>query len=62
MLFKGIVIDDNSRCQHYHSSQNIVALKYADCHSYYACYKCHGAMESHSFKATSADEVKPVIC
>ncbi len=62
MLFKGIALDENSRCQHYHSEQDIIALKCASCQSYYACYKCHDAMENHNFKATSSDETYPVIC
>ncbi|MGX7775790.1 CHY zinc finger protein [Streptococcus pluranimalium] len=62
MFFKGIDIDENSRCRHYHTEQDIVALKCADCQPYYACYKCHDVLEDHTFKATSSDEPYPVIC
>ena len=35
----GLLVDDQSRCQHYHSTLDIVALKCFECQKYYACYQ-----------------------
>lgn len=43
----GIGLDSSSRCYHYHTKLDIVALKCAVCQKYYACYKCHDALEEH---------------
>ncbi|MFU2164402.1 CHY zinc finger protein [Streptococcus pluranimalium] len=62
MLFQGIGLDQQSRCCHYHSALDIVSLKCGMCQAYYACYKCHDAMETHSFEPTRASEPFPVLC
>ena len=47
----GLLVDNESRCQHYHTELDIVALKCFDCLKYYACYQCHDSLEEHSFRA-----------
>ena len=51
----GLLVDDQSRCQHYHSSLDHVALK---------CYQCHDALEDHSFRAYPCQlkQDKVLIC
>lgn len=58
----GIGLDSSSRCYHYHTKLDIVALKCSVCQKYYACYKCHDALEEHCFAATKSDETFPVLC
>ncbi|AAV62269.1 unknown protein [Streptococcus thermophilus CNRZ1066] len=43
----GLLVDNESRCQHYHTELDIVALKCFDCLKYYACYQCHDSLEEH---------------
>lgn len=62
MLFHGLGLDAQSRCQHYHSQLDIASLKCSYCERYYACYRCHDALESHTFKATLSSEPYPVLC
>ena len=45
----GLLVDDESRCQHYHTELDIVALKCFQCQKYYACYQCHDSLEDHKF-------------
>ena len=47
----GLLVDNERRCQHYHTELDIVALKCFDCLKYYACYQCHDSLEEHSFRA-----------
>lgn len=47
----GLLVDNEIRCQHYHTELDIVALKCFDCLKYYACYQCHDNLEEHCFRA-----------
>ncbi|MBP2004668.1 CHY zinc finger protein [Halobacillus andaensis] len=45
---KGIQLDSQTRCAHYHSEVDIIAIKFHCCNNYYACYYCHKEMVNHS--------------
>lgn len=38
---KGSVLDDETRCTHYHTQRDIVAIKFFCCQTYYPCFSCH---------------------
>ncbi len=44
---KGQPIDDATRCTHYHSDLDIIAIKFKCCTGYYPCYFCHAETVSH---------------
>ena len=60
----GLLVDDQSRCQHYHSPLDIVALKCFECQKYYACYQCHDRLEAHIYRAYPCQlkQDKVLIC
>ena len=37
----GAVLDSATRCIHFHSELDIVAIKFACCRRYYPCFQCH---------------------
>ena len=47
MKIHGIVvkgaIDRETRCQHYHTKKDRIAIKFYCCNMYYPCYECHEA-------------------
>ena len=43
----GVGLDDQTRCTHYRSPVDIVALKAWCCGEYYACHACHAALAGH---------------
>mgnify|MGYP002338726991 CR=1 FL=1 len=43
----GVDIDDETRCAHYSSESDVVALRFGCCGEYYACFKCHRAITDH---------------
>ncbi|WP_373876923.1 CHY zinc finger protein [Philodulcilactobacillus myokoensis] len=57
----GIKLDEQGRCIHYHTENDIVALMCAQCQCFYACYKCHDEMNDHQFKPMPIDSTK-VLC
>ncbi|ELU77989.1 CHY zinc finger [Streptococcus pneumoniae PNI0076] len=47
---QGFLVDKQTRCIHYHSKLDIIALQCYDCKKYYACYRCHDSLENHPFE------------
>jgi uncharacterized CHY-type Zn-finger protein len=44
----GIDLDPQTRCAHYHSALDIVAIKMKCCGIYFACKQCHDALAGHA--------------
>jgi uncharacterized CHY-type Zn-finger protein len=61
---RGIEVDAQTRCAHYHQAIDIVAIKMKCCGEYYACKDCHEAMAGHAIEVWPAEEwdVKAVLC
>ncbi|AET38894.1 Hot13p Ecym_3408 [Eremothecium cymbalariae DBVPG len=51
VTIKGRLIDAESRCVHWNSRLDIIALKLKCCESFYACYSCHQEL-THKDHAT----------
>ena len=47
---RGLNVDSQSRCVHYHSPLDIVAIKMKCCGTYYACKDCHDALANHAIE------------
>lgn len=45
---RGIQVVAQTRCAHYDSDLDIVALKFACCDTYYPCFRCHAETTTHS--------------
>lgn len=64
MLVKGQVIDNETRCAHYHTNLDIIALKFKCCNSYFPCYSCHQEETDHAatqWEVTEREE-KAILC
>ncbi|MBS1512102.1 MAG: hypothetical protein JST86_14735 [Bacteroidetes bacterium] len=61
---KGNTVDAHTRCTHYHSPLDIIAIKMKCCDTYYPCIECHNENEDHTAKVWPADEfeTKAVLC
>lgn len=60
-MIHGLETDPAGRCVHYHLACDIAGLKCGECTKYYACYKCHDALEPHVFAACDPQDT-PVVC
>jgi len=47
---RGVVMDAETRCIHYHSALDIIAIKMACCGVYYACKDCHEVLAGHAIE------------
>lgn len=60
----GIDLDGQTRCRHYHSPLDVVAIKMRCCGEYYACKECHTALAGHAAQLwrRSERDHKAVLC
>ncbi|WP_285115669.1 CHY zinc finger protein [Leifsonia sp. fls2-241-R2A-40a] len=43
----GPVVDDETRCIHYRSPLDVIAIRFACCGEYYPCHLCHAEAAGH---------------
>ncbi len=43
----GLDLDSQTRCVHWRSALDVIAIKMRCCGRYYACRACHDALETH---------------
>ncbi|WP_217185055.1 CHY zinc finger protein [Streptomyces sp. AC495_CC817] len=60
----GRVVDDMTRCAHYASALDIVAIRFACCREYYPCHLCHAEAADHEARQWSrgAHEERAILC
>ena len=46
-LVIGLDVDARTRCAHYHTDRDVVAIKVACCGDYYPCFQCHETCADH---------------
>ncbi|CCC71641.1 hypothetical protein NCAS_0H03310 [Naumovozyma castellii] len=65
-LIHGDLIDNESRCTHWHSNLDIISLKFKCCPGiYWACYQCHQEQTTHplqKFDLILDKDVPVIIC
>lgn len=61
---KGKIVDEHTRCIHYQSIRDIIAIRMKCCNDYYPCIYCHIETAGHSAAIWPATEfsVKAVLC
>jgi len=61
---KGMLIDPFTRCAHYHSDNDIIAIKFKCCQTYYPCYECHEQLADHEIARWKKEEFeqKAILC
>jgi uncharacterized CHY-type Zn-finger protein len=53
---RGLNLDPQTRCLHYHSAADIIAIKMKCCATYYACKDCHLALAGHAIEVWPRSE------
>ena len=48
MIVYGQTIDDQTRCIHYRTLTDVIAIKFYCCRRYYPCHLCHEASAGHA--------------
>ena len=60
----GKLVDGETRCEHYDSPLDIIAIKFKCCDNYYPCYQCHEETADHPAKVWNKDDwdTKGILC
>jgi len=60
----GVDLDPETRCAHYHSELDIIAIKMKCCGVYYACKDCHNTLADHPIEAWPSDDwdQRAILC
>lgn len=63
-LLRGVNMDEQTRCAHYHQLIDVIAIRHACCDTYYPCHLCHEELADHPaapWPATRFDQ-PAVLC
>lgn len=60
----GIDVDARTRCAHYNSRLDIIAIKFKCCNQWFPCFKCHTECAAHPPIIWSVNEyeTRAVLC
>ena len=60
----GRAVDDRTRCVHWHSELDVVAIEFACCRRFYPCHTCHEETADHPATTwpVSASDRPAVLC
>jgi uncharacterized CHY-type Zn-finger protein len=61
---RGLRLDAQTRCVHWHSPRDVVAIKMKCCGEYYACKDCHEALCGHAAQVWPRAEwdARAILC
>ncbi|MFC4448874.1 CHY zinc finger protein [Halorussus aquaticus] len=60
---RGVEVGPETRCAHYDTDRDVVALRFACCEAYYPCFRCHDASADHEAERLSVEsEAAAVLC
>ncbi|ACZ32078.1 zinc finger CHY domain protein [Xylanimonas cellulosilytica DSM 15894] len=60
----GPTVDEQTRCIHYRTALDIVAIRFACCGDYYPCHRCHEQAADHPSRPwpPEAGDERAVLC
>lgn len=60
----GLLVDDQTRCEHYQGPLDVIALKFACCGEWYPCHLCHAERADHETRQWSTKDraTQAVLC
>jgi uncharacterized CHY-type Zn-finger protein len=63
-VVKGKLVDEYTRCVHYHTPFDIIAIKFKCCNEYYPCFECHEEVAGHKSEVWKKNEFdkRAILC
>ncbi|WP_328702201.1 CHY zinc finger protein [Alicyclobacillus suci] len=64
VVVRGVGVQPDTKCAHYASEKDIIAIKFPCCNTYYPCHACHEAVANHKATVWPNDQFreKAVLC
>ncbi|WP_414049110.1 CHY zinc finger protein [Macrococcus animalis] len=63
-LIEGVAVDEQGRCEHYHSPVDVVCYQFPENDTYYPCHLCYEAIHQSAPQAKYSihSDLKAVLC
>jgi uncharacterized CHY-type Zn-finger protein len=60
----GVDVDPETRCRHWHSETDIIALRFKCCGRWYPCFDCHAELADHPHRVWPKSDLdeQAVLC
>ncbi|MFM9905666.1 MAG: CHY zinc finger protein [Pyrinomonadaceae bacterium] len=58
---QGLEVDPQTRCAHYHSDLDIIAIKFKCCGEWFPCFECHSEIADHESRVWLANEYAELV-
>lgn len=58
---RGVDVDPQGRCTHWHDASDIVATAFPCCPGWWACRDCHDAMQDHAARVWPTDRFHELV-
>jgi len=60
----GVAVDAATRCAHYGTDRDVVAIRFACCERFYPCHACHDAVADHDAERwpRSSFDAPAILC
>ncbi|WP_461175276.1 CHY zinc finger protein (plasmid) [Arthrobacter sp. Z1-9] len=64
MEVHGKTVDEQTRCVHYRTRKDIIAVKFNCCGNYYPCFRCHEECSDHPVRLWPEDQwqERAILC
>lgn len=64
MKIYGKLVDEQTRCVHYRTDEDVIAIKFHCCGNYYPCFRCHEECSDHPAIVWPEDqwEEEAILC
>ena len=61
---RGAGVDSQTRCRHYSTARDVVAIQFECCRTFYCCHECHDASADHPTRVWSREafDEPAVLC
>lgn len=53
---RGVDVDAETRCRHYGTDTDVIAIRFPCCETFYPCFECHEAVADHEARQWGADD------
>jgi uncharacterized CHY-type Zn-finger protein len=61
---RGVGVDDETRCMHYRTARDVIAIRFPCCETFFPCFECHAACCEHDTERWPPDrfDERAVLC
>lgn len=61
---RGVGVDAQTRCVHYSTARDVVAIQFECCRSFHCCHECHDASADHETRVwpREAFDERAILC